>query len=137
MPKELLVKEVMNTGLAYLEKNNTVYDAAKLIVEKNVSSVLILDKGALRGIVTTRDMAQKIVYHQLNPQETTLSQIMSSPVHTIDSEKTIVDAARMMRDMGFKKLVVVKGREVVGILTDRDIIEVLPALYDPDLPHMG
>jgi len=136
MPRELLVKEIRNIKLVYLEKNTSVFDAARMMREKRTSSILVLDKNTLAGIVTGRDIVQKVVCGELKPRETTLNQIMSSPVKSIDSQKTLVEAARMMRDTGIKKLAVVEDRQLIGIVTEKDIIEILPALYGPELPHI-
>jgi CBS domain-containing protein len=58
---------------------------------------------------------------------------MSKPVHTIDSNETIVAAARKMRELKVKKLIVTEGRNVRGIISEHDILEIDPALHTPDL----
>jgi signal-transduction protein with cAMP-binding, CBS, and nucleotidyltransferase domain len=131
MVEEILVKEVKTTKVVHLDKNKTIYDAACVMKQNNISSIVVLDKNAICGIVTERDVTQKVVAGGLNPLETTLSQVMSSPVKTIDSGQTIVDAARMMRDLKVKKLIVTEGRNVVGIISERDILEMDPALHSP------
>jgi CBS domain-containing protein len=129
MVEELLVNDVKTSKIVYLGKDKTVYDAACLMKKHNISSIIVLDKNVLSGIVTERDIVQKVVCGGLDPRQTTLGGIMNSPVKTIDSGKTIVDAARLMRDLEIKKLIVTEEKKVVGIISERDILEMDPALH--------
>jgi CBS domain-containing protein len=129
MGKELLVKDVRTNKVIHLDKGKSVYDAACVMKENNISSVVVLDKNTICGIATERDITQKVIAARLDPGATSLGAIMSSPVKTIDEGQTIVDAARMMRDLKIKKLVVTKDRTVVGIISERDILEMDPALH--------
>jgi signal-transduction protein with cAMP-binding, CBS, and nucleotidyltransferase domain len=131
MEHEPTLADVKTNRVVRLEKDKLVFDAAQLMKREDVSSVVVLDRNTICGIVTEGDIVRKVVCGELNPHETSLDTIMSSPVHTIDAGKTIVDAARLMRDMKVKKLVIVEGREVSGIISEHDIVDVLPALFTP------
>jgi CBS domain-containing protein len=129
MEHETTLAEVKTNRVIRLEKDRKVSEAVQLMIKENVSSIIVLDKNTICGIVTERDVVRKVVGESLNPHETAVDTIMSFPVHTIDAAKTIVDAARMMRDTGVKKLVIVEGREVTGMISEHDIVDVLPALF--------
>ena len=131
MEHEATLADVKTNRVVRLEKTKTVYEAAHLMKGENVSSVVVLDGNAICGILTEGDIVRKVVCGELNPRETLLDAVMSSPVHTIDAGKTVTDAARMMRDKKVKKLVVVEGREVSGIISEHDIVDILPALFSP------
>jgi signal-transduction protein with cAMP-binding, CBS, and nucleotidyltransferase domain len=132
MEHETTLAEVKTNRVIRLERDRMVYEAVQLMMKENVSSVIVLDRNTICGIVTERDVVRKVVGQEMNQHETAIDAIMSFPVHTIDAGKTIVDAARMMRDKNVKKLVVVEGREVTGIISEHDIIDILPAVLKPD-----
>ena len=129
MAQEPIVKDVKTNRIIHMEKGQTAHEAACLMREKNISSVIVLDKNTIAGIITERDIVHKIVCPDLNPHQTLLETIMSKPVHTVDVNQTIIEAARKMRELKIKKLVVTEGQEVKGIISERDILEVDPALH--------
>jgi CBS domain-containing protein len=80
----------------------------------------VIDKGKLVGIVTERDMVQKVLAVGRNPKETPISSIMSKPVITVSPETSLSDAATVMVGNKIRRLPVVKGLNIVGILTVSD-----------------
>jgi len=131
MSDELLLRETKTSTIVRIDQGQTVYEAAQIMKEKNISSIIAIDKNTIAGIMTERDVVQKVVCQGMDPKETKVSEVMESPVPSIDMEKTIVDAARMMRQLKVKKLLVTEGREVKGIISEHDIIELDPALHRP------
>jgi CBS domain-containing protein len=132
MPEDILLKDVKTSVIIHVEKTKTVYDAAQTMKKKGVSSIIALDQKTIAGILTEHDIVQKVVCNDLDPHKTKIEDIMSTPVETIDVNKTIVDAARAMRQHKVKKLLVTDGREVKGIISEHDIIEIDPTLHRPE-----
>ncbi|MFH0862099.1 MAG: CBS domain-containing protein [Candidatus Altiarchaeota archaeon] len=132
MAEELPLKDIKNSTIFRIDKTQTVYEAAKLMREKNISSVIALDKNTIAGIMTERDIVQKVICQDMNPKETKIEEIMTSPVPSIDIGKTLVDAARTMRQLKANELLVTEGREVKGIISEHDIVELDPALHRPE-----
>jgi signal-transduction protein with cAMP-binding, CBS, and nucleotidyltransferase domain len=128
MEQELTLKQLKTNRIVYLDKEMTVQDAAYAMKREGVSSVVILDGKIICGIVTEGNIMREVICGELNPRQTKLSQVMSFPVHRIESDKTVIDAARLMREKKVKKLVVVEGRDVTGIISEHDIVEILPAI---------
>jgi CBS domain-containing protein len=132
MPQEPLLKDVKTSRIIHTEKTDTVYNAAQIMKKNNISSVIALDKNTIAGIITERDIVQKVVCAGLDPKVAKVEDVMSTPVQSIGCDQTIVDAARMMRQKKIKKLLVTDGREVKGIISEHDIVEIDPTLHKPE-----
>jgi CBS domain-containing protein len=129
MDDAILLKDVKTSQIIHVEKDASVWDAAQMMKEKGISSVVVLDGKVIAGILTERDIVHKVVCNLQDPRATSVSSTMTSPVEKIDANESLVDAARLMRQKGVKKLIVTEGREVRGIISERDIIELDPALH--------
>jgi len=132
MAEDPSVREIRTNTIIHLEKTQSVYEAACLMKKNNVTSVVVLDKNAIAGIITEKDIVQKVVCSELNPRQTTAEQVMTTPVNTVDVNQSVVEAARLMRQKKIKHLIVTDGRDVKGIITQQDIIDIYPALNRPD-----
>lgn len=100
----------------------TVAEAAAVMKEAQVGSILIMQDGALRGIFTERDALYRVVAARLDPATTPMREVMSSELVTVAPDDEITHALRLMRDIGFRHLPVVEDGEVQGIVSTRDII---------------
>ncbi|GAI86939.1 unnamed protein product, partial [marine sediment metagenome] len=100
-----------------------VRDSALLMTEKGIGSLIVMERGRAVGIVTKRDMMQKMVSLCLDPCETKIRDIMSSPLITAHKEMGILAAMRKMRENMITQLVVMDGEKLEGIISERDIIK--------------
>lgn len=126
------VKRVMARNLVTVDKNRTVIEVAELMATNNVGSVLVIDeaKGKYEGIVTERDIVRKVVAKGVDAGSYLVKGVMSAPLVTIDSSKTIFEAGDLMDQKKVRHLAVVEGDNVIGIISIRDIIN--PAQYDEE-----
>ena len=101
----------------------SVADATKIIArdENYKGYVVVLHKGQPVGMVTERDIVQKVVAHDRDPSATPISNIMSTPLHTIDPDEDLSTVAKIMREQNVRKLVVAKDNIIQGIITSKDI----------------
>ena len=97
------------------------------IVTNDISAILIAKDSMPTGIITERDIVAKIVKTGKDPKKTPAKDVMSKPVVSIDSGKTIQDAFKLMCDKKVRRLAVVdrKTKRVVGMLTERRILDAL------------
>lgn len=119
----------MTRNLISVVEKATVKEAAELMSEKNVSSVLVERAGDFQGILTDRDIVSRIVSKGLDPKQVRVSEVMSSPLVTISVEQTIEQAAQRMREKGIRRLVVESTGRRVGVIAESDIIRVNPELH--------
>lgn len=115
------VKEIMTKNPIKTAIGSTVSDAAKIMDGKNIGSLLIEENGKIMGIITERDILRKIVAKGRNPDETLVRHIMSSPLITIDIEKSIEEANELISKNKIRRLPVEENGEIIAIVTLRDI----------------
>ncbi|MEK6560876.1 MAG: CBS domain-containing protein [Nitrospirota bacterium] len=126
------VKRVMARNLVTVDKQTTVQEVARIMESKEVGSVLVLDKesGEIAGIVTERDIVKKVVAKGVDGSSYLVKGIMSSPLLTIDSGKTIFEAGDFMDQKKVRHLAVTESGKVVGVISIRDLIN--PSQYDEE-----
>ena len=126
------VKRVMARNIVTVDKQATAMEVAGIMDQKNVGSVLVVDKtnGQFVGIVTEWDIVRKVVAKGLDGSSYLVKGVMSSPLVTIESTKTIFEAGDLMDQKRVRHLAVTEGSEVVGILSIRDLIN--PSQYDEE-----
>lgn len=112
--KDLMTKEVITIDL-----RKTVFDAAALMSEKKKGCLVVTDGEVPIGIVTERDFVRRVVAKKL-PLNTEISEIMSKPIITIDSDSSIREAARLMLNGKIRRLPVTKENKLVGIIVISD-----------------
>ncbi|MCD6274519.1 MAG: CBS domain-containing protein [Candidatus Aenigmarchaeota archaeon] len=125
--KRLKVKDVMTTDLAKVSPNTTLQQAAKKMAEYRVGNVLVVEGDKLVGIVTERDITRKAIAKNKSPK-TKVKDIMTSPVMYVspDDELLHISDKMLMNNITRMPVVDLEKKEVVGIVTMKDILRVLP-----------
>ena len=116
------VKQIMNNFVVSVDSSVPATDAAKMMEDTGVGSVVVLDNNLPVGIVTDRDFAIKITAHSY-PIDTPVRRIMSSPLISIDPDSDLWVASDLMSTRNVKKLPVIDGDKVVGMLTSSDLVK--------------
>ena len=119
----LKVKEVMKPVIN-VGPNRTVSEAARLMKESDRGSLLIVDGKITVGIITERDLVIRVIAKNLS-HTTSVSEVMSSPLVTINANATLKKAARIMGEHNIRRLPVVEGGGVAGILVASDVLRQL------------
>jgi CBS domain-containing protein len=114
------VSTLLRGGVVRIHEEATVGEAAKLMAERSVSSVLI-DSDPL-GIVTDRDFRRKVLAAGRGP-ETPVLDVYTAPVQTVSAETPVYEAWRILLDSGVHHLPVTRGAEVVGVLSSTDLLK--------------
>ena len=139
---EFVVKELIT-----LEEDDTVVAASKKMAKNDVGSLVVTRRNEPVGVVTERDILKKVVAGERNPSTTRLSEIMSSPIKTIDHSARVGEAISMMVRSGVRRLAVVKDGKILGIVSQRGFVSrgssekvLLPELEAPEgirCPYCG
>jgi len=128
---EITVEEIMSAPVVTLKSTNIVLDAVSKMDNYGISGVVVVDSSDKPvGIVTERDIIARVVAKHLDPSKVTLAEAMTSPLHTIGAGKTVMKALDSMRLRKIKRLGVVREGTLVGIITERDILTAVPAIYE-------
>ncbi len=125
MHTDLPVKEIMTTKVCKASPEDNVQEVAKKMVSFGVGSAVIVENNKPIGIVTEKDLIVKIVAKNLSPASVKVSEIMSKPLITIKPTKSVREAANIMMKNGIRRLPIVNNDgDLIGIITDNDILEV-------------
>jgi CBS domain-containing protein len=100
-----------------------VVDALKLMAEKEVGSLLVLDEGKLVGIVSERDYARKVILKGKSSLDTPVREIMTPKVISVRPENTIEECMALMTDKHIRHLPVVVDEKVVGVVSIGDVVK--------------
>ena len=117
----MLVKEIMSKNIVTIDSNKSVYEAASLLRENKIGSVLAVDNEGNVGIVTKRDIIGGTILQYKNADTIPISEIMNTDVITINPLEKIEKAVELMEENKIKKLIVIKNKDIVGIITVTDI----------------
>lgn len=125
----LKVKDLMTTSLVAVNAEESIMQAARLMYEKGIASVLVRSGEDFSGMITDRDIVSRVVSKGADPSKVRVIEVMSSPLIGISENATIEEAAKKMRDNHVRRLVVEINDHKVGIIAESDIIRVTPELH--------
>ena len=127
----MLVKDVMSSPVVTADEDMMLSDVARLMKKHNIGCVIVSTKnGKPVGIITERDIVERVVAKDIRPGEVRAKEIMSAPLVTIDSEKTISDGAKGRSRRNIRRLAVMYKGELAGIISSKDILAVTPELIE-------
>lgn len=124
MSDEITVRQIMRT-IVSIDSKAKAKDAARLMVEKGIGSLIANRDGLPFGIVTERDLMEKIVAKGLDASKVMVGEIMVAPLATIDASANLIDAARRMVEKQVKRLVVTDHERIIGIVSQTDLVHSL------------
>ncbi|MBO3802328.1 MAG: CBS domain-containing protein [Candidatus Brockarchaeota archaeon] len=119
------VERIMRAPPLTAQFSDNVSTIVDRMVTYDVGCCIIMSGGGPVGIVTERDILERVIKSGKEPSKTLAQDVMSSPVLTIDNNKPVSHALKMMRDKNVRRLAVVKGGKIVGIVTERRILDSL------------
>ena len=127
----MVVKDVMSSPVVTTDEEAPSNHIANLMQENNLGCVIVTNKaGKPIGIITERDLVLRVLAKNLTPGSVTAKEIMTSPLVTIEPEATINDAARRMSRLDIRRLGVLYKDNLVGIISSKDILNVMPELIE-------
>jgi CBS domain-containing protein len=119
----LNAKESKNQEVHTIPSHHTVFEALKLMAEKNVGALPVVDNGMVVGIISERDYARKLVLKGRSSMMTIVEQIMNSPVITVDSHQSVEACMGIMTDRHLRHLPVVEDGKLLGLLSIGDLVK--------------
>jgi len=105
-----------------VEANRSVLEAARYMMEHNVGAVPVLRNGELAGILSERDIMNRVVAVGRTPGTTAVSEVMTANPRAVAADESIEECLFIMREFGFRHLPIVDGRELKGLVSLRDIL---------------
>ena len=106
-----------------VEPTASAYDAVKLMADKNIGALVVVERGQVVGIVSERDYARKIVLMARSSRDTSLSDIMSSPVMYVRPEQTSEECMALMTEYRLRHLPVMDSGQLIGLISIGDLVK--------------
>ena len=129
------ISEIMSTKLETIGKYENAKEAAKKMLDKNVSSLVVVDDdGQSIGIVTERDITRGVCIHDIPSKEYKIHHLMTLPLSTIEPNLSVEMAANLMIQNKVRHLIVKEGDKTVGIVTATNFIDLLNEQLGPVHP---
>lgn len=116
--------------------NTSVYDALKIMGEKNIGALMVIENDELKGIFSERDYARKIVLVNRTSRETLISEIMTPNVITISPSDTIDQCMELMSGKRFRHLPVSMDGKVCGIISISDVVTAIIQEQKETISHL-
>jgi CBS domain-containing protein len=117
------VNEIMSTTVETIGKDESTFSAAEKMTSKGISCLIVMEGETLVGIITRRDILEKVLVQMKDPKETKVSDVMSSPVMTVTSDKEMTAVIGIMKINHIKQVPIVEGEKMVGIVTQTDFVK--------------
>jgi CBS domain-containing protein len=124
----LKAEDVMVREVVTVDENVSVKEAAEIMAQQGISSVIATTKGRATGILTERDILKRIVAEDKNSKKTKVKDIMSSPLIVIEPNADLEKAAHLMFENKIKKLPVIENNRLTGLVSLTDICRLQPEI---------
>jgi CBS domain-containing protein len=113
---------VKDRKLYSVDANRTVLEAARYMLEHNVGALPVLRDGNLTGILSERDIMNRVVAVGRTPGTTAVSEVMTANPRAVAADESIEECLFIMREFGFRHLPIVEGKELKGLVSLRDVL---------------
>ena len=105
-----------------VKPDDTVFDSLRLMAEKEIGALLVMDQERLVGIVTERDYARKVILEGKSSKDSSVTEVMTKRVLCVEPERTIDECMALMTDKRARHLPVVKQKQVIGVVSIGDLV---------------
>jgi CBS domain-containing protein len=123
--------------LISIVQDASVFDAIRLMADRRVGSLLVMDSTDLKGIVTERDYARKVIIKGRSSESTQVREIMSTDLITATPQQSVNECMTMMTDKRIRHLPVVAGDEVVGLISIGDLVQAIISDQQEEIEQLG
>lgn len=134
-----LVKHLLaakSSDVIAIVPDSSVFDAIKIMAEKSIGSLVVIENNKLCGIITERDYARKVIVKGRSSHDTDVSEIMSTGLITTSSDQTVNQCMKLMSANRIRHLPVVDDNTVVGVISIRDLVQAIIADQQEEIEHL-
>ena len=123
------VSDAMSQNPVTISPTKSILECAKIMLKKNVGSLLIVSDDSLKGILTEKDLVTFLA-KDLNSKKVPVSKIMITKIDTISPDADLYEAMTKMKLEKVRRLPVIHKNKLIGMLTLNDILKIQPALFE-------
>jgi len=124
----LKVEDVMVKEVITIDENSTIKEAAEVMNKFEIGCLIAVRKGKAMGILTERDVLKRVVADARDTTKTNVKKVMTSPLVVVEPGTDLEEAVKLMFQMKIKKLPVVDGKRLVGLISLTDIARFQPQM---------
>ena len=114
----------------------TVFEAIKLMAEKNIGALLVMSGGRLAGVFTERDYTRKVALHGKNSRETHVWEIIPKELITVNPDDSVQECMKLMTEHRVRHLPVIEGPNVIGIISIGDLVNWIISTQNAHIEQM-
>ena len=119
------IRDIMEKNVITIEKAKTAQDAAKIINEKDISFLVVMDEGLPVGVLSESDFVRKIAAEDKKSSDVPISDIMSYKFRSVGPTTTIENAVQKMLNNNIRRLLILEDDKLVGVITQTDLASYL------------
>jgi len=117
------IRDVMSTDIETISNEAYVIEAIKRMYDKKIGSVVVAEGDRVNGILSERDLVNKLYIRGDNPVNVKVTEIMTPDPVSVTPDQTVLDAAALMQEGGFRRLPVIDEGSLVGFITQADLLK--------------
>ena len=122
------ISEIINKDVKVIDQEQNIFDTSKVMIDNNVGSVVIIDNNDSKnpvGIITERDIVRIVSTFSLSDLQVPIRKLMSYPLITLSQNASVLDAMKLMYERQIRRVIVLEGNTLIGIVTEHDIFKLL------------
>jgi CBS domain-containing protein len=122
------ISEIVNKDVKVIDQEQNIFDTSKIMIDNNIGSVVIIDNDESKnpvGIVTERDIVRIVSTFSLSDLQVPIRNLMSYPLITLSQNASVLDAMKLMYEKKIRRVIILKGNTLIGIVTEHDIFRLL------------
>ncbi len=119
-----------------IKPDDSVLDAIRLMAEKGIGSLVVMEDQEMLGIMSERDYARKVIIKGRSSESTAVSEIMTANVFTTSSSETVNDCMSVMTEKKIRHLPVVEDNAVIGMISIGDLVEAIIADQQEEIEQL-
>ncbi len=128
---KMVVREAMSSPVVTVDEDEDVVKVAKMMDDHNIGAIIVTGSdGQPVGIVTERDIVIRVVAKGATPKDIRVKEVMTSPLKTVEPEMGLIDAMSLMSKLNIRRLGVTYRGELVGVVSVKDILRMVPTIIE-------
>ena len=130
------MRDIMTEKVVSIDETKTIKEAASMMNEARIGSIIITKDDTPVGILTERDFVTKIAAKEI-PLSTLLSEVMTKPLLVVGPNQTVWEAAEIMKNMEIHRVAVQEGNKIIGMVTTTDLVKICSIGSDSNLQRVA
>jgi len=122
------ISEIIKKDVKVIDQEQNIFDSSKVMIDNNIGSVVVIDNKDSKnpvGIITERDVVRIVSTFSLSDLEVPVRKLMSNPLITLSQNASILDAMKLMYERKIRRVIVLEGNTLAGIVTEHDLFKLL------------